>query len=239
MRLMPAIDIIGGKCVRLTQGDYNAKKEYDQSPIDVAKDLEKKGFEYLHVVDLEGAKGTHPKNLLTLNQIALATELKIDFGGGIKSEDSLIQSLRSGAKQINIGSLAIRNPNLVKFWLMRYSPEQIVISADAKDKMIAVDGWTKTTSTSLFDFINEFADAGAKYFVCTDISKDGMMEGSSLELYDEIVENFPNINLIASGGVSSIKELKQLESIGVEGAIIGKAIYEGLIDLDELIQAFK
>lgn len=238
MRLIPAIDIIDGKCVRLTQGDYSEKKIYDESPIDVARDLEKRGYEYLHLVDLEGAKGRHPKNLAVLNQIALATNLKIDFGGGIKSEDSLVQVLRSGAHQVNIGSLAVRNPNLVKFWLMRYSAEQIVIGADVKDGKLATNGWRDISDVDLMDFINDFADAGAKYFVCTDISKDGMMEGSSLELYDRILENFPDIKLVASGGVSSIEEVKQLEEIGVDGAIIGKAMYEGLIDLDELRRAF-
>ncbi|MFT4568781.1 MAG: phosphoribosylformimino-5-aminoimidazole carboxamide ribotide isomerase [Saprospiraceae bacterium] len=238
MRLIPAIDIIGGKCVRLSQGDYDQKKEYDQSPIEIARELEKTGYEYLHLVDLDGAKSSQPHNLYVLNQIALETNLKIDFGGGIKSEDSLIQALRSGAHQINIGSLAVRNPNLVKFWLLRYSPEQIVIGADVKDGKIALNGWREVSDIDLMEFINDFADAGAKYFVCTDISKDGMMQGSSVELYDRIMEDFPDIKLIASGGVSSIEEIKQLESIGVDGAIIGKAIYEGLIDLVELRKAF-
>ncbi len=238
MRLIPAIDIIKGKCVRLSQGDYASKKEYDQSPLEVAKELEKIGYEYLHMVDLEGAKSNVPKNLITLNQVALATNLQIDFGGGIKNEDSLLQVLRSGACQVNIGSLAVRNSNLVKFWIMRYGVEKIVIGADVKDRKIAVHGWTKTSDIDVLDFINDFADAGAVYFVCTDISKDGMMQGSSISLYDEIIENFPNIKLIASGGVSSIEEIKQLEEIGVEGVIFGKAIYEGLIDLVELRREF-
>lgn len=238
MRLIPAIDIIDGNCVRLTQGDYSQKKVYDQSPLNVARSLEKQGYRYLHMVDLDGAKSSKPKNLLTLNQAAVETSLKIDFGGGIKSEDSLVQALRAGAAQVNIGSLAVRNPNLVKFWLMRYGADKIVIGADVKDRKLATDGWTSTSDLDILDFINDFADAGARYFVCTDISKDGMMQGSSVGLYDEIVDNFPEIKLIASGGVSSIEECKELERIGVDGVIFGKAIYEGLIDLKALRNEF-
>jgi len=238
MRLIPAIDIIGGKCVRLTQGDYKQKKVYNESPVDVARDLEKRGFEYLHLVDLDGAKSSSPKNLFVLNQIALQTNLRIDFGGGIKSEDSLIQSLRSGATQVNVGSLSVRNANLVKFWIMRYGADQIIVGADVKDRKLSINGWQEQTQQDILEFINDFSDNGAKSFVCTDISKDGMMEGSAIALYDEILDHFPNIDLIASGGVSSIKECKQLEDIGVSGIILGKALYEGLIDPDALLKAF-
>lgn len=238
MKIIPAIDIIDGKCVRLTQGDYAQKKIYDQSPVEVAVDLYKRGFKYLHLVDLDGAKSSAPKNLYTLNQIALDTNLQIDFGGGIKSEDSLVQAFRSGATQINIGSLAIRNPILTKFWIMKYGADKIILGADVKDGKIAVNGWQEETQVDILEFINDYSDDGAVNFVCTDISKDGMMQGSSIELYDRILDNFPNINLIASGGVTSIKEIKQLEDLGVYGAIVGKAIYEGLIDLDELMKEF-
>lgn len=238
MKIIPAIDIIDGKCVRLTQGDYAQKKVYDQSPVEVAVDLYKRGFKYLHLVDLDGAKSSAPKNLYTLNQIALDTNLQIDFGGGIKSEDSLVQAFRSGATQINIGSLAIRNPILTKFWIMKYGADKIILGADVKDGKIAVNGWQEETEVDILEFINDYSDDGAVNFVCTDISKDGMMQGSSIELYDRILDNFPNINLIASGGVTSIKEIKQLEELGVYGAIVGKAIYEGLIDLDELMKEF-
>lgn len=238
MKIIPAIDIIDGKCVRLTQGDYGQKKIYDQSPVEVAVDLYKRGFKYLHLVDLDGAKSSAPKNLYTLNQIALDTNLQIDFGGGIKSEDSLVQAFRSGATQINIGSLAIRNPILTKFWIMKYGADKIILGADVKDGKIAVNGWQEETQVDILEFINDYSDDGAVNFVCTDISKDGMMQGSSIELYDRILDNFPNINLIASGGVTSIKEIKQLEDLGVYGAIVGKAIYEGLIDLDELMKEF-
>lgn len=238
MKLIPAIDIIDGKCVRLTQGDYSKKKVYNEDPVDVARDLEKRGFEYLHLVDLDGAKSSSPKNLTVLNQIAIETNLKIDFGGGIKSEDSLIQSLRSGAHQINVGSVSVRNANLVKFWILRYGADKMIVGADVRERKIAINGWQEETSIHILDFINDFADNGAVNFVCTDIAKDGMMEGSSVELYNDIMDNFPDINLIASGGVSSIRECKVLQDIGVSGVIFGKALYEGLMDTDELLKAF-
>lgn len=238
MRLIPAIDIIGGKCVRLTQGDYNKKKVYDESPVEVARMLERRGFEYLHLVDLDGAKTSSPKNLYVLNQIALDTNLKIDFGGGIKSEDSLIQSLRSGAHQVNIGSLSVRNSNLVKFWVLRYGADQIMIGADVKGRKLSINGWLENTEVDIMEFINDFMDDGARHFVCTDIAKDGMMEGSSLKLYDDILDNFPGIQLVASGGVSSIEECKVLQDMGISGIILGKALYEGLIDPDEVLKAF-
>ncbi|MEL6390604.1 MAG: 1-(5-phosphoribosyl)-5-[(5-phosphoribosylamino)methylideneamino]imidazole-4-carboxamide isomerase [Bacteroidota bacterium] len=238
MRLIPAIDVIDGQCVRLTQGDYNQQKVYDQSPLEVARELERSGYKYLHMVDLDGAKSSAPKNLETLNRVALDTNLQIDFGGGVKSEESLLQALRSGASQINIGSLAVRNPTLVKFWIMRYSSDKVIIGADVKEEMVALHGWTETSTFHVFDFINDYVDAGATYFVCTDIAKDGMMQGSSVALYDRILDQFPNIKLIASGGVTTIDEIKTLESIGVDGVIIGKAFYEGLLDLIELQRVF-
>jgi phosphoribosylformimino-5-aminoimidazole carboxamide ribotide isomerase len=192
------------------------------------------GFDYLHLVDLDGAKSHAPKNLVVLNQLSLETNLKIDFGGGIKSEDSLLQALRSGAYQVNIGSIAARNPTLVKFWIMKYGPEKIIIGTDIRGRKIAVNGWRDQLEIDVLEYINSFVDHGATTFVCTDISKDGMMEGSAIELYREILGNFPSIKLIASGGVSSIDELNKLKEIGVDGAIIGKAIYENLIDLEEL-----
>ena len=238
MRIIPAIDIIDGQCVRLTQGDYNKKKVYRSNPLDVAIELQEQGFKYLHLVDLDGAKASAPRNLDVLNKIALHTNMIIDFGGGIKSEDSLIQSIRSGAHQVNIGSLAARNPLLVKFWLLKYGPEKIVISADVKQEKIAVSGWTESTELDIFDFINVYTDAGAEYFVCTDIAKDGMLEGSSIDLYEQILSQFPGIKLIASGGVSSMDELTKLKSIGVDGVIIGKALYENVMDPIEIVEAF-
>jgi phosphoribosylformimino-5-aminoimidazole carboxamide ribotide isomerase len=238
MELIPAIDIIDGRCVRLTQGDYGQKKVYDENPVDVAQNFQRLGYSRLHVVDLDGARSSSPKNLAILNQIALETDLVIDFGGGVKSEDSLIQALRSGAEQVTVGSLAVRNPNLVKFWLMKYGAGKIVMGADVKEGKIAVTGWQEKTNVNILDFIKEFTLAKAEYFICTDISKDGMMQGSTEELYDAILDHFPRIKLIASGGVSGIDEIKRLERMGVYGVIIGKAFYEGLIDPVELIQEF-
>ena len=239
MRIIPAIDIIDGQCVRLTQGDYNQKKIYNENPVNVAQDFERKGVKYLHLVDLDGAKTNRPKNLLTLNSISLQTSLKIDFGGGIKSQNALLQALGSGADQVNIGSLAVRNPTLVKFWIMKFGWRKVIISADFKDRKIAVSGWMESTDLDLMEYINDFSDHGAKYFVCTDISKDGMMEGPSLELYKDIISNFPDVKLIASGGVTTIEQVMELKEIGCEGAIIGKAIYEGMISIEEVINAVK
>ena len=238
MRLIPAIDVIEGHCVRLTQGDYSTSKVYCENPVNIAKELEDQGFEHLHLIDLDGAKSSSPKNLHVLNQIAITTDLKIDFGGGIKSEDSLIQCLRSGADQINVGSLSVRNKNLVKFWLLRYGTDRIIISADVKDRKLAINGWLEKTERQIMEFINDFVDDGAKHFVCTDIAKDGMMSGSSIELYRDIIQEFPDIQLVASGGVSSIEECMTLREIGVSGIILGKALYEGLIDARELINAY-
>lgn len=238
MIIIPAIDVIDGKCVRLTQGRYDQKKIYGENPVEVAKAFQKKGFTHLHVVDLDGARTSAPKNLYTLNHIALATDLIIDFGGGIKSEDSLIQALRSGAHMVTVGSLAVRNPNLVKFWLMKYGVDKIIIGADVREGKIAVSGWMEKTDLDILEFINDFSDSGAEYFICTDISKDGMLGGSTIELYDAILDHFPQIKLIASGGVSSIDEIVQLKNLGVHGAIIGKALYEGYLDMDELVKTF-
>lgn len=235
MRIIPAIDIIEGKCVRLTQGDYDQKMVYDENPVKVAMDFEKKGVKYLHLVDLDGAKANEPKNLVVLNAISLETSLKIDFGGGIKNQNSFWQALASGAEQVNIGSLAVRNSALVKFWINHYGKDKIIISADVKDGKIAVGGWKESSDRDLMEFIDEYVDSGARYFVCTDISKDGMLSGSSLELYKDILDNFPGIKLIASGGVTTMNEIYTLKEMGCDGAIIGKAIYEGLLSVEELV----
>ena len=239
MKIIPAIDIINGQCVRLTQGDYKQKKVYDEHPLDVAKELEDKGFKYLHLVDLDGAKSSNPKNLYILNQVAIETDLKIDFGGGIKSEDTLIQSLCSGAHQVNIGSLSVRNPNLVKFWILRYGADKIIIGGDVKDKKMAISGWTEKTELQIFDFINDFSDNGAVNFVVTDIAKDGMMKGTSIGLYREIIQHFPDVQLTASGGVSSMQEIADLQELGCSGVILGKALYEGLLDPIEVVKEFQ
>ncbi|MDG2448046.1 MAG: 1-(5-phosphoribosyl)-5-[(5-phosphoribosylamino)methylideneamino]imidazole-4-carboxamide isomerase [Saprospiraceae bacterium] len=235
MRIIPAIDIIDGKCVRLTQGDYNQKKIYDESPVHVAMDFEKKGIKYLHLVDLDGAKANEPKNLVVLNSITVETSLKVDFGGGIKNRNSLLSALTAGAEQVNIGSLAVRNTALVKFWINQYGRDKIIISADVKDGKIAVSGWKENSDRDLMEFIDEYVDNGAKYFVCTDISKDGMLEGSSIEMYKTILENFPRIKLVASGGVTTLDEIYTLRELGCDGAIIGKAIYEGHLSIEDLV----
>ncbi len=234
MRIIPAIDIINGQCVRLIQGDYARTKVYDYSPVDMAKTYEDLGFSYLHLVDLDGAKSHSPNNLVILNQIALQTNLTIDFGGGIKSEDSLIQALRSGASQVTVGSIAASNPVLVKFWIQRFGADRIIIGADIKERMIAVNGWQEVLELDILSYIGDFAHDGAKTFVCTDIALDGMMKGSAVDLYAEILDHFPEIKLVASGGISTMKEIDVLQEIGLDGAIIGKAIYENLIDLKEL-----
>ena len=239
MKIIPAIDIIDGQCVRLTQGDYNSKIVYDCDAVKMALKLQEMGFTYLHLVDLDGARSSSSKNLLKLNQIALQTNLIIDFGGGVKSEDTLIQAFRSGATQVNIGSLAIRNPPLVKFWIMKYGAEKIIISADVRGEFISVGGWKENSTVHIMDFINDFSDNGASYFVCTDISRDGMLEGPALALYDRIRGAFPDIKIIASGGISTIQDIDDLDQLGIHGAIIGKAIYEGEINCEELIKKFK
>lgn len=238
MRIVPAIDIIDGKCVRLNQGDYSTQKVYNHNPLDLALELEAIGFKYLHLVDLDGALSSRPLNLLSLNQIAIETKFLVDFGGGIKSEDSLIQVFRSGANQANVGSLAAKNPTLVKFWVKKYGAEKIIIGTDVRARKIAVNGWTETTEIDILEFITDYYEFGARHFICTDISKDGMMGGSAVELYSEILNHFPDIELTASGGVSTIEEIKHLESIGLKAAIVGKAIYEGHIDPMELIKEF-
>ncbi|MCL4137827.1 UNVERIFIED_CONTAM: hypothetical protein GTU68_016675 [Idotea baltica] len=234
MRLIPAIDIIDGKCVRLSQGDYDQKKVYDQSPIEIAKELEKKGYEYLHLVDLDGAKSSRPHNLYVLNQIALETNLKIDFGGGIKSEDSLVQSLRSGAHQINIGSLAVRNPNLVKFWLLRYSPEQIVIGADVKEAidarkvddvwLVHTHGGSKPTELKLMEWAQKMEELGAGEILFTSMDHDGTKAGFACEALAEL-NDLLTIPVIASGGAGSIEHFEDVFTKGMADAGLAASIF--------------
>ncbi len=233
MRIIPAIDIIEGKCVRLSKGDYNTKKVYSGSPLDVAKNFEDHGIEYLHLVDLDGAKSKQIINYKILELIATKTQLKIDFGGGIKSNNDLRIAFESGAQQITGGSIAVTNTALFTEWIGKYGPDKIILGADAKNRKIATHGWTESSEMDVVDFINDYSALGIEYVICTDIAKDGMLEGSSNQLYNEILKN-KYIKLIASGGVNSMRNLEQLKEIGCEGAIIGKAIYEGIIELKEL-----
>jgi len=233
MRIIPAIDIIDGKCVRLTKGDYNTKKIYNENPLEVAKEFEDSGIQYLHVVDLDGAKSKHIVNYNILEQIASKTNLKVDFGGGLKSNEDLKIAFESGASQITGGSIAANNPTQFLNWLATYGNDKIILGADCLNRKIATNGWLESSELDVLDFIKDYEAKGIINVICTDISKDGMLQGASNDLYQEILRA-TKINLIASGGVSNIDDLVTLKEIGCEGTILGKAIYEGNITLKEL-----
>ena len=235
MRIIPAIDIIEGKCVRLTKGDYNTKKIYNENPLEVAKEFEANGIQYLHLVDLDGAKSKHIVNHKILESIASETKLKVDFGGGLKSDDDLRIAFECGANQITGGSIAANNPDIFLKWLTKYGSEKIILGADCKNRKIATNGWLESSELDVVDFIKDYESKGIDYVICTDIAKDGMLQGTSNELYREIISK-SEVKLIASGGVASIKDLELVKEIGCEGAILGKAIYEGNITLKELSQ---
>ena len=234
IEIIPAIDIIEGKCVRLSQGDYDKKKIYNEDPLEVALSFQDHGINRLHLVDLEGAKAKHVVNLKVLERIASKTTLTIDFGGGIKSDSDISSVFSAGANQATAGSIAVKEPEMVFGWIQKYGTEKIILGADVKDKMIAITGWQDVTTMSLFDFLDNYMAKGIKYSICTDISKDGMLQGSSADLYGEMKEKYPELNIIASGGVTALDEIIKLDGIGIYGAIIGKAIYEGKILLKDL-----
>lgn len=234
IEIIPAIDIIEGKCVRLTKGDYNRKKIYNENPLEVAKMFEAEGIKRLHLVDLDGAKAKHIVNYCILERIASHTGLQIDFGGGIKSDNDVRIAFESGANQITGGSIAVKDKTLFLKWLNHYGDEKIILGADVKDEKIAVSGWQEKTSIALMDFLKEYAAEGVKYVICTDISKDGVLEGSSVDLYQNIRNELPEIKLIASGGVTSVQEIETLAQKGLYGVIIGKALYENKITLTDL-----
>jgi phosphoribosylformimino-5-aminoimidazole carboxamide ribotide isomerase len=235
MRIIPAIDIIDGKCVRLSKGDYNTKKIYNESPLEVAKQFEDSGIEYLHLVDLDGAKASQIINYNVLYQIASKTNLKIDFGGGLKSNDDLKIAFDSGANQVTGGSIAVKNPELFKEWITTYGSDKIILGADANDGKIAISGWLEESDQEVISFIQEYQKKGIEYVISTDIAKDGMLEGPSFQLYDSILKDTSsNLKLIASGGISTFDELPKLAELGCEGVIIGKAIYENRISLKQL-----
>ncbi len=234
MRIIPAIDIMDGKCVRLTKGDYGTKKIYNESPVEVAKEFEAAGMKYLHLVDLDGAKAKHIVNYKVLEQITSKTNLKIDFGGGLKTDEDLHIAFNSGAKQITGGSIAVKDPNIFEGWLSKYGGIKIMLGADCINEKIAVSGWQEESDLNVIPFIKSYENKGIKYVICTDIAKDGMLEGPSFELYQRILNESRDIKLIASGGVTSIDDINRLEDMGCEGAIIGKAIYEGHIRLRDL-----
>lgn len=233
MRIVPAIDIIEGKCVRLTKGDYQTQKIYNENPVEVAKAFEANGIQYLHLVDLDGAKSKHIVNHKVLNNICNETNLKVDFGGGLKSNEDVRIAFENGASQITGGSIAVKNPVLFSSWLTKYGNDKIILGADCKNRKIATNGWLESSEEDVVDFISAYEAKSIKYVICTEISKDGMLQGSANELYEEILNN-TKVHLIASGGVSSMNDLQQLKDLGCEGAIIGKAIYEGYIDLKDL-----
>ena len=232
--IIPAIDIIDGKCVRLTQGDYAQKKIYNENPLEVALEFEDIGIKRLHLVDLDGAKQGKVINYKVLEKIAGKTKLSIDFGGGIKTDEDIETVFNYGADLATIGSIAVKNKNLFFSWIKKYGAEKIFLGADVKNEKIAVGGWLETTNVSIYDFFEENLKEGIVNVFCTDISKDGLLQGPSIDLYKNILSKFPSLNLTASGGVSDINDLFELQKIGCQGAIVGKAIYEGRISLSEL-----
>ena len=235
MRIIPAIDIINGQCVRLTKGDYSTLKTYSDNPLEVAKKFEEHGIKYLHLVDLDGAKSNRVINHRVLREIATRTSLKVDFGGGIKSDDDVRIAFENGAHQVTGGSIAAKQPELFLKWLNEYGSDKIILGADSHQRKIATNGWQQQLELDVVEFIGEYAQKGVRYVICTDIAKDGMLQGPSVDLYKEILRN-TNVQLIASGGVTSVDDLHLLKEIGCEGAIIGKAIYEGQLSLKELMQ---
>ena len=234
MRIIPAIDIINGECVRLAKGDYNQKTTYNSNVLDVAKNFEDNGIQFLHLVDLDGAKQNQIINYKILEKISSETNLIIDFGGGLKSENDIRIAFESGAKQVTLGSVAIKNPKLFLETLEKYGSEKIILGADTRKEKIAVSGWLEESETNIYDFIKEKTKSGIQYVISTDIDKDGMLEGPSFDLYQKIISENPDIKLIASGGITSTNDLVQLKSTGCEGAIIGKALYENRITFNDL-----
>ena len=234
MRIIPAIDIIDGKCVRLSKGDYNTKVIYNENPLEVAKMFEAHGIQYLHLVDLDGAKGGRIMNYKVLERIATKTNLSIDFGGGLKSDEDLHIAFGSGANQVTGGSIAVKSPETFLRWLKKYGSDKIILGADARNEKVAVSGWLEDSEEELIPFIGNYREAGAKYVICTDISKDGMLQGPSFALYKKILNELEGLHLIASGGISQFDEIPKLNDLGCEGVIIGKAIYEQRISLKQL-----
>ena len=236
MQIIPAIDIIDGKCVRLTEGDYAQKTIYNEDPLEVAKAFEAAGIQRLHLVDLDGAKSGAVKNWKVLESIALNTKLVIDFGGGIKTNDDVALVFERGATLATIGSMAVANPTLFLSWVKTYGADRFFLGADVKDNHIAVNGWMQTSNIAIDSFISDYLAQGISNIFCTDVSKDGRLEGPSTALYQSLIQLFPNLNLVASGGVSSLQDLETLKAIGCAGAIVGKAIYENRISLESLQQ---
>ena len=234
IELIPAIDIIGGQCVRLTKGDYDQKTVYRDSPAEVAKEFEQIGFKRLHVVDLDGAKSKHIVNSEVLRRVTTDTQLVVDFGGGIKTDEDIEKAFAAGATMVTIGSIAVTNPDLFMGWLEKYGAERIILGADVRHGKISINGWKEDSAEDLLPFLKKYIDAGVKNVLCTEISKDGTLTGPAIELYQSMMAAYPELHLIASGGVSSINDIKALEAAGIPAVVFGKAIYEGKINLKEL-----
>ncbi len=234
IELIPAIDIIDGKCVRLTKGDYDTKKIYNEDPVSVAKEFEAHGIRRLHVVDLDGARSKHIVNDKVLQRIARETNLVIDFGGGIKTDEDVARAFEAGAHMITIGSIAVTDPERSMEWLHKYGPEHIVLGADVRNGRVSINGWKEDSQEELVPFLDRYLSEGMRNVLCTDISKDGMLQGPAIALYREVMEHYPDCHLIASGGVSSMDDIRALEAAGIPAVVFGKAIYEGKIKLEEL-----
>lgn len=235
IELIPAIDIIDGKCVRLTQGDYQSKKVYNENPVEVAKQFAEHGIRRLHVVDLDGAKSAHVVNHKVVEAITASTNMVVDFGGGIKSDEDLKKAFGAGASMVTIGSLAVKHPDTFLRWLEQYGSDHIILGADVKNGQISINGWQEEEGDQLVPFVGKYVQKGVQKVLCTDISKDGMLQGPAVELYQHLLQSFPDLYLIASGGVSCIEDVRALDQAGVPAVVFGKAIYEGRIQLDELM----
>ena len=236
IQIIPAIDLIDGHCVRLTQGDYSQKKIYNENPLEVAKSFEDAGITRLHLVDLDGAKQKRIINHKILELIATKTNLHIDFGGGVQSDEMIEIAFNSGAKQVTGGSVAVKNPALFESWLQIYGGEKIILGADARDEKIAISGWEEATTKSIYDFVGEYIKKGAKYAISTDVAKDGLLQGPSFDLYQNLQDQFPDLQIIASGGVAEFNDIVKLNDMNIFGVIVGKAIYEGRVTLKQLAE---
>lgn len=234
IELIPAIDLINGQCVRLTKGDYEQKKVYDNNPAEVAKQFEKLGFKRLHVVDLDGAKSKHIVNDNVLRAITSQTSLVVDFGGGIKSEEDIEKAFSAGASMVTVGSVAITNPDLFMQWVDKYGADKLILGADVRNGMISINGWKEDSAEELMPFLKQYVDKGVKNVLCTEISKDGTLQGPAIELYREVMAAYPGLHLIASGGVSCNQDITELEAAGIPAVVFGKAFYEGKIKVEEL-----
>ena len=235
IELIPAIDIIGGQCVRLTKGDYNQKTVYSDSPATMAKEFEALGFKRLHMVDLDGAKSKHIVNSSVLRRVTTETQLVVDFGGGIKTDEDIEKAFAAGAAMVTVGSVAVTNPDLFMGWLEKYGAKRMILGADVRHGKISINGWKEDSSEDLLPFLKKYVDAGVRNVLCTEISKDGTLAGPAIDLYKSVMDAYPELHLIASGGVSSKEDIKALDAAGIPAVVFGKAIYEGRIDLRELI----